>query len=190
VHGEPDLAGKRAAPELPAASSAAPAAATSAGKGENLVFAQEGAQGGDHFGELAGAFQLGEFVPGRANHLAGGGLVGQAGQRPSQEPQGRHRRGRFDPTLGERVSGWWSWSSGTVRGQDAHQLRLQRDRFPVGLEADEHQVCVPADDLTSLVQPGEERPVFLIHRDLLDLTLEGNGGAVGVAQVGKTGAVV
>lgn len=50
-----------------------------------------------------------------------------------------------------------------------------RDRFPVGLEADEHQFCVPADDLTSLVQPGEERPVFLIHRDLLDLTLEGMG---------------
>jgi len=69
---------------------------------------------------------------------------------------------------------------GRVRGAVAGDHRV------VVVEADVQQVGVPADDVALLVQPARERPVGLVHRDLLHPALqgnvaEGNAGAFGAA---------
>jgi hypothetical protein len=70
---------------VPDPSPAAPAAVTSAGAGEDLVFEEQVSHGGEDVGMVAGPFQLGDLVPDRADQRAGLGSVGQPGQRPSRE---------------------------------------------------------------------------------------------------------
>lgn len=49
-------------------------------------------------------------------------------------------------------------------------------------DVDPIPIPIPADDFAVVVQPGGQRPVVFIHRDLLDPVAQGQGPAVGIMQ--------
>ena len=80
------------------------------------------------------------------------------------------------------VAGWWAPAAldgvqeAQVLGWDGHQALPSLD------EDDINPVPVPTDNLAVVMQPGTQRPMILIHRNLLNPITQRQGPALSILQ--------
>ena len=93
-------------------------------------------------------------------------------------------RWRLGSWLAERPGVAGVWASAAVRGiQKAQVVGWEVNHvMPSLLEDDIDPVSVSSNDLAVVVQPGAQRPMILINRDLLNSVAQGQGLAVSIMQ--------
>lgn len=141
----------------------------------NDVGKQSGQRAG--VGMAVDVVRVGEGAPDPVDQGAhGGGSLGE--QSPSPCRQRWPLRSWRD-----RCGGHQSSPRGLVAR--TRRVRSQHEQPRVELEAPGQPVRVPAEDLVLLVQPKGQRPVFLLHRALIDPALVVDGDTLDLAPPGE-----